>query len=212
MEGPTEREYLRTVSALIPTHNSTAGMLLPKPLVFQPVEMNRVKLSPQSAGFQFVNLHNGQQLRPSSESQTMIRSQAMKSFLRRGRSEIMNGNEVNSRDLERMPKVKQKDGEAIMFRLLPKDMQELPKRARKKRRVLDKKRPRDSKFHDEELRSQNHTDMSLNVASNIIAVESIHIQDLGSGNLDPFHSLPFPITERTQYLIRYCKCPEAPKM
>jgi hypothetical protein len=195
--------------ALLPTHDLTAGILLPKPQeITQPVEKERLRLPLQSSGFQFVNLHNGQQPRPSSESQAMIRSQAMKSFLR-GRSEIKIGNEVSSIDLEQRPKMKERNGEELMFRLLPKEMQELPKRARMKRRALDKKGSAGSKYQNKSLRSQNRTESSLKAASNLTAIESLHIRNLGSENLDPFHSLPFPVTERTQDLLRYCKYPEA---
>lgn len=184
--------------------NISQGPLFPKLQSMPPVEKDKQSLVLQGTNFLFVNLHNDQRLRPSPESQTVIRSQAMRSFLRNERPVMKNAYEANSSSPKPRTKTGKSKGKEIMFRLLPKNMQELPKRARKKRRGLDSQ--------DQHIRNSHNADLLLEVSPVFESIQSVRVPELGSGNLDPFDSLPFPINQRTQYILRYCKYPQSARM
>ena len=126
----------------------------------------------------------------------------MKSFPRKDKNTFVDGGHVNLTTGNGGRRSRQRDGEEIRFRLLSRGMQQLPKRGTRKKRggSIDGEAHRTSRDAD--------SGMSKDTAPQEL-LEAVESEDrffpgLGLGNLDPFNTLPFLVTERTQSLLHYC--------
>jgi hypothetical protein len=109
---------------------------------------------------------------------------------------------------KKMKSKQEMKGEEIMFRLLPLDMQELPKRTRAKKVSMVKEDTR--RLQNYEIGSKPPSGLGHGLSSDLPEPDSALIYGLGLGKIDPFDSLPFPVTERTQYLLHCCSPPSYP--